>query len=82
MFQGVHSSKAFHATRKTVDFISVNCRRVLNSILFFLLGLFECGDPSVKSRNISLGELQKQIKQDNVSKYQFLKDIFAKSLDW
>ena len=36
----------------------------------------------MKSRNISLGELQKQIKQDNVSKCQFLQDIFAKSLDW
>ncbi|CAH3045954.1 unnamed protein product [Pocillopora meandrina] len=34
-------------------------------ILFFLLGLFECGDPSVEGRNISFGELQKQIKQDN-----------------
>ena len=36
----------------------------------------------MKSRNISFGELQKQIKQDNVSKYQFLQDIFAKLLDW
>ena len=40
-------------------------------MLFLPLGLFECGDPSMESRNISLGELQKQIKQDNVSKYQF-----------
>ncbi|RMX57125.1 hypothetical protein pdam_00008250, partial [Pocillopora damicornis] len=35
--------------------------------LIIKAGLFECGDPRVKSRNISLGELQKQIKQDNVT---------------
>lgn len=32
-----------------------------------LLGLFECQDPSIESRNVSLGEFQKQIKDDNVS---------------
>lgn len=30
-------------------------------------GLFECQDPSTESRNLSLGEFKKQIKEDNVS---------------
>ena len=33
----------------------------------FHAGLFECQDPSTGSRNLSLGDFQKQIKEDNVS---------------
>ena len=33
----------------------------------FCSGLFECQDPSTESRNLSLGEFKKQIKEDNVS---------------
>ena len=34
----------------------------------FLSGLFECQDPSTESRNLSKGEFEKQIKEDNVSR--------------
>ena len=33
----------------------------------FLVGLFDCHDPSTDSRNISLREFKKQIEEDNVS---------------
>lgn len=32
-------------------------------------GLFECQDPSVGSRNVSLEEFKGQIRKDNVSDY-------------
>ena len=34
----------------------------------FSSGLFECQDPNTGSRNLSVGEFKKQIKEDNVSR--------------
>ena len=31
------------------------------------IGLYECEDPSTNSRNVSLEEFTKQVKNDNVS---------------
>ena len=38
----------------------------------FFVGLFECQDSSIESRNISLEEFKKQIKEDNVSKEAYI----------
>lgn len=42
-----------------------------NKVYFYLLsynsGFFECQDPRVKTRNISLDEFKEQIWKDNVS---------------
>lgn len=60
-----YGNKPKHPDCITLTNISKGYVDFLYKRLIIRAGLFECGDPSVESRNISFGELQKQIKQDN-----------------